>query len=93
MVETKKNVVITGITGFLGSRVCLDFLLDGSFNVKGTVRDINNKERLVPIVKAYGEKLASELKIVSADLCDEESIDKAIEGANIVIHTASPFEM
>lgn len=34
----KPIVVVTGITGYLGIYVCLDFLKDGGFKVRGTVR-------------------------------------------------------
>jgi nucleoside-diphosphate-sugar epimerase len=43
MVEKSKPVVlITGVSGFLGSHVAFFFLKDGSFTVKGTVRDTKN---------------------------------------------------
>jgi uncharacterized protein YbjT (DUF2867 family) len=38
----KPLVVITGITGYVGSNVCKTFLEDGSFKVRGTVRDKKN---------------------------------------------------
>jgi dihydroflavonol-4-reductase len=41
---------------------------------------------------AYGP-LFEKLELVNADLNDEASLDKAIEGATYVIHTASPFVM
>ena len=47
MVEsTKKKVVITGINGFNGSHICDDFLKDGSFIVRGTIRDKKNEKKL-----------------------------------------------
>jgi len=35
-------VVITGVTGFVGSHICDYFLKDGTFDIRGTVRDLNN---------------------------------------------------
>ncbi len=56
MVEsTKHKVVITGITGFLGSHVCDLFLKDGGYQVRGTVRDKNNEKKIAPVKKAFGE--------------------------------------
>lgn len=56
MVESSKpTVVITGITGYLGSHVALVFLKDGSYNVRGTVRDTKNPVKIEPIRKAFGE--------------------------------------
>ncbi len=56
MVESlTPKVVITGITGFLGSHVCNVFLKDGGFQVRGTVRDKNNEKKIAPIKKAFGD--------------------------------------
>lgn len=41
MVEaSKQTVLITGVSGYLGSHVALLFLQSGQFNVKGTVRSL-----------------------------------------------------
>jgi dihydroflavonol-4-reductase len=93
MVESsKKKVVITGITGFLGSHVCDYFLKDGSFDVRGTVRDKKNENKLAPLRKAFGENF-NKLELVEADLLKPETIDEAIKGCDYVIHTASPFPL
>ena len=44
MVENaeKPLVVVTGISGNLGSHVALKFLQDGGYRVRGTVRDPND---------------------------------------------------
>jgi thioester reductase-like protein len=56
MVDAGKPIItITGISGFLGSRVCLDFLKTGEFRVRGTVRDSKNEAKLAPLRKAFGE--------------------------------------
>lgn len=91
MVESsKKKVVITGISGFLGSHVCLQFLQDGGFHVRGTVRDKNNEKKLAPLKKAFGEYY-HQLELVEADLMKPESLDAAVQGCDFVVHTASPF--
>ena len=53
--SNKPIVTITGITGFCGSEICFAFLKDGGFNVRGTVRDKNSKEKVYPIAEAFGE--------------------------------------
>ena len=90
MEGNKPLVVITGITGYVGSQVCLHFLKHGGFKVRGTVRSTKNPAKLEPLVKAFGAHYA-ELELVEADLLDEESIHRAIEGCKYVVHTASPF--
>lgn len=87
----KSKVLITGINGYLGSQVCHLFLKDGGFSVRGTVRDPTNQAKLAPLKKAYGEELFSQIELVAADLLDAESLDRAIEGCDYVVHTASPL--
>lgn len=94
MVESSKSkVVITGITGFLGSHVCDVFLKDGGFEVRGTVRDKKNEKKIAPIRKAFGEENFEKLELFEADLLKPETLDSAIEGMTFVVHTASPFPL
>jgi len=90
MESSKKKVVITGISGFLGSQVCKLFLESGNYQVRGTVRDKNNEKKIAPLKKAFGEHF-NDLELVEADLLNAESLDRAIQGMDFVVHTASPF--
>ncbi|TNV77432.1 hypothetical protein FGO68_gene210 [Halteria grandinella] len=90
---TKPIVVITGVTGYLGSHCAEQFLKDGTYAVRGTVRDKNNEEKIAPLRNALGAELFSKLTLVNADLLDPASIDHAIAGADYVVHTASPNPM
>lgn len=45
---------------------------------------------MAPLLKELGEVLFSEIEFVQADLLDDASIDSAIEGADYVVHIASP---
>lgn len=93
MVESSKpTVVITGVSGYLGSHVALVFLKDGSYNVRGTVRDTKNPVKIEPIQKAFGEYF-DRLTLVEADLNNKDSIFAALKGADYVVHTASPFPL
>ena len=92
MVENKPLVTITGISGFLGAHVCLLFLQDGGYRVRGTVRSTSNASKLEPLKKAFGD-LYNNLELAEADLLNEESLATAIAGSTYVVHTASPFSM
>jgi nucleoside-diphosphate-sugar epimerase len=94
MVESssKPTVLITGVSGYLGSHVALVFLKDGNYTVRGTVRDTKNEKKIAPLKKAFGE-LFDKMTLVEADLENAESLMKAVEGAVYVIHTASPFPL
>lgn len=87
------KVLITGITGYVGSHVGHAFLRDGNFQVKGAVRDPTNQTKLEPLKKAYGENLYAKLELAKIDLMDAASIDKAVEGCDYIVHVASPFPM
>ena len=86
----KPIVTITGITGFLGSRVCHEFLLDGGYQVRGTVRDKTNMKKMQPLIDAFGEELYYQIDLREADLMNDESMAKAMEGTHYIVHTASP---
>lgn len=94
MVESSELpiVIITGVSGFLGSHVTKLFLEDGGFRVRGTVRSTSNEQKIEPLKKAFGENF-DKLELVEADLLNADSLLKAIEGATYVVHTASPFHM
>ena len=85
-------VTLTGVTGYLGSQVCLLYLKDGGFRVRGTVRDKSNEAKLAPLREAFGA-LFSELELVEANLDNEQSMIDAIRGSTYVVHMASPFFM
>ena len=59
MVESSTNsrpvVTITGVSGYIGSQICLLFLKEGGYRVKGTVRSKNNEKKIEPIRKAFGD--------------------------------------
>jgi nucleoside-diphosphate-sugar epimerase len=67
-------------------------LKDGSYEVRGTVRSATNEKKIAPLRTAFGEQF-DQLKLVEADLMNAESLKKAIEGCDIVVHTASVFSM
>jgi len=70
--------------------VCRIFLQDGSFQVRGTVRDKNNEKKVAPLRSAFGN-LFEQLELFEADLLKPETLEAAIEGCDYVVHTASPF--
>ena len=75
--KSKPLVTITGISGYLGAQVCLHFLKDGSYRVRGTVRSTKNEKKIEPLKKAFKEYF-KKLELVEADLLDENSLIKAV---------------
>lgn len=80
-------VLITGITGFLGSQIANN-LLNRGFKVKGTVRSLKNKEKLSPI---YSLPNQQNLQLVEADLLNESCWDSIVSDVKYILHVASPF--
>lgn len=89
----KPIVTITGISGYLGSRVCHEFLLDGTYQVRGTVRDKNNMKKMQPLIDAFGQELFDMIDLREADLLNDDSMTKAMEGTHYIVHTASPVPL
>jgi len=70
MVETHKPIVlITGVSGYIGSQVCSLFLKDGGFRVRGTVRNKDDQQKVAPLRAAFGQDFKN-LELVNANLLD-----------------------
>ncbi|KDO35236.1 hypothetical protein SPRG_00081 [Saprolegnia parasitica CBS 223.65] len=82
------TVCVTGGSGFLGSYV-VKLLLEKGYRVNTTVRDVNDAKKVAHLLALPGA--AERLELFQADLLEEGSYDKAIEGCAGVFHTASPF--
>jgi len=73
-------VLITGITGLVGSAVAKEFLL-GGFQVKALLRSFAS----VPFVNSISE----EIKCVEGDVLDVFSLEEAMMGVDYVVHAAA----
>ena len=51
----KPIVTITGVTGYVGCVVAQEFLKDGSYTVRGTVRSKTNEAKIGPLRDGLGE--------------------------------------
>lgn len=83
---TDKPVCLTGVSGFLGGHL-LTQLLDGGFQVHGTVRRDLTDPRYACLKKLKG------LKLFKADLNDASGWDEAVMGCEYVIHNAGPVTL
>lgn len=85
------NLLITGVTGFIGFKVLLDALKEG-YSVRAVVRSISQSKILSshPKVKALspGDKLSF---FEVPDLSRAGAYDEAIKGVTYIIHLASPL--
>lgn len=80
----KRNVLVTGGAGFIGSH-----LVDALVGEGNTVRVL---DALVPQVhgeNAQPVNVDSSVEFIRADVCDRAAVDKALEGIEIVFHEAA----
>ncbi|MEN0050276.1 MAG: aldehyde reductase [Bacteroidota bacterium] len=84
-----KKVLLTGVTGFLGSHTTIQ-LLEKSYEVVGTLRDINRAESIKSVIGKHTKNI-QQLSFVEADLNNNEIWREIIKGVDYVMHIASPF--
>ena len=86
----KPLVTITGVTGFLGAETAKQFLQDGSFRVRGTVRSLSDEQKLDVTRRTCGD-LFDQMELVEAELLNKDSMIEAIDGSTYVAHIAQPL--
>lgn len=88
-IDLSKPVCVTGASGYIASWI-VRYLLEQGHVVHATVRD-PAKASAVAHLKKAAEGVRGELKLFAADLLKPGSFDEAVQGCELVIHTASPF--
>ncbi len=86
--KTKTPVCVTGASGFIASHIVKQ-LLEQGYCVRGTVRKSSQNYPFLLALPGAAERL----ELVEADLLAPGSYDKAVEGCDYVMHTASPYEI
>jgi len=93
--DNNTTVVVTAASSFIAAPILRDLLRAG-VQVRGTVRKIGSSsskhvtvETLSPESKGNG----SSLTLFEADLIKEGSFDEAMQGADFLIHCASPVAL
>ncbi len=78
-----KPALITGATGFLGWHVARK-LLDRGYSVRALVRDVKRLKEL---------DLESNFEVVTGDLRDPVSLERAVAGCGLVFHVAADYRL
>lgn len=81
--------MVTGATGYVAGWLITELLKNG-VTVHAAVRNPND-ERKVAHLKATSERMNTPIKFFKADLLEDGSYAEAMEGCELVYHTASPF--
>jgi nucleoside-diphosphate-sugar epimerase len=61
------------------------------YQIRASVRSLDNKNKLEPLKKAFGEDKFNKIEFVEADLSNKDQLVKAIEGCHYIIHVANPI--
>ena len=86
--KTIKPVCITGASGFIAAHIVRE-LLEQGYRVRGTVRKTPANYPFLLSLPGAAERL----ELVQADLLAAGTYDRAVEGCDYVMHTASPYEI
>lgn len=84
-----KKVLLTGITGFLGSHTAIQ-LLNKGYQVIGTMRDLKRAESIKKVIAQHTDKTEN-LSFVQASLEQQDVWNDLMKGIDYVQHIASPF--
>ncbi|PXY47322.1 SDR family oxidoreductase [Flavobacterium hydrophilum] len=84
-----RRVLLTGISGFLGSHTAIQ-LLNKGYKVTGTVRNLSRANDLKAIIEKHTPHIQN-LTIAEADLNDESKWPELTQNIDFIQHIASPF--
>ncbi len=82
-------VMVSGATGYVAG-VLIQKLLREGFTVHAAVRNPENSEKL-KYLNNVAKTSKGRIKYFKADLLDNGSYEKSMQGCEVVFHTASPF--
>lgn len=86
----KPLVLVTGITGFLGSWTALKVVESGKYRCRASLRNAKDEKKLKTLREGFGDKL-DQIELVSAELTDDAALEEAVKGCDYVLHVASPL--
>jgi dihydroflavonol-4-reductase len=90
-----KRVLVTGASGYIGKHITLALLNQG-YAVRASVRNLNKSSEVRNAVRPYlldSSELDSLLTFVELDLEKDAGWDAALDGIDVLMHTASPFPL
>jgi len=88
-IDPSKPILVTGANGYVASWL-LKRLLEEGHTVHAAVRNPNNKEKLQHL-DTLADNSKGSIKYFAADLLTDGAYKEAMEGCELVYHTASPF--
>ncbi|MGH8674972.1 MAG: NAD-dependent epimerase/dehydratase family protein [Burkholderiales bacterium] len=84
------RILVTGSSGFIGTRVVAELLRRGFSNIACFVRPSSRTDRLDSLVREAGAE--AKVQRVSGDLMSPADCARAAEGAAVIYHLAAGFD-
>lgn len=88
-IDKSKPVLVTGANGYVAAWL-VKKLLDEGISVHAAVRNPDNADKIAHLKKA-AEAVGGTIKFFAADLLTPNAYTEAMQGCELVYHTASPF--
>lgn len=90
--DTPRHVLVTGATGFIAKHIVLD-LLEAGHRVRGSMRNTRKAEAMRETLRQHlrDPQALDRLDFVALDLEKDAGWDAALDGVDVLMHTASPF--
>lgn len=86
-VSLNDPILVTGATGFIGSRVVADLLARGFTHIKCFTRPTSNTTHLLQMAAAYGDK--ARLEVINGNLLSTQSCANAAKDVTLIFHLAA----
>ncbi len=90
-IDKSKPVLVTGATGYVAGWLVKKLLEEG-LTVHAAVRNPDAKEKLKHL-DAIADQAKGQIRYFKTDLLEQGSYAQAMEGCELVFHTASPFTL
>lgn len=90
-----QRVVLTGASGFIAKHIALKLLQEG-YHVHATIRSMKRADEVRDAVRPHlddASVIDNHLTFGELDLTKDEGWSEALEGADVLMHTASPFPL
>ncbi|CAG8468511.1 9918_t:CDS:2 [Paraglomus brasilianum] len=87
--EEIKTVLITGANGFIASHLIEQLLTTTTYNVRASVRNIQDTSKVAHLVTFPNAR--RRLRLFEADILNEGAFDNAMKDVQVVFHAAAPY--
>ena len=87
--EEIKTVLITGANGFIASHIIELLLTTTNYNVRASVRNIQDTSKVAHLVTFPNAR--RRLRLFEADILEQGSFDNAMKDVQVVFHVAAPY--